>query len=820
MQQIFRLASLFAGLSIVLGIRLLPASAQIVPDNTLGDERSIVTPSSTTDIISGGATRGSNLFHSFADFNILSDQAVYFLGADSLDRIFARVTGDGSSLILGTLGVLSSDADLVLLNSNGISFGPDASLALTGSFLGTTADSIRFLDGNVLDTNVAGASSILTSSVPVGLGFSGSAKISVQDFGHTYVGNTFAPIQEAAPQPGLSILPSQTIALIAGDISFNGGIVRAPNSRIELAAVREGFVALDINAGFEFDYENVIGFGDLQLSSLSLLETSGFSGGSIYLTGRQIDVDSGSVVFNRNVLGPSSGQIQLVASDSINITGGVPAQVSGSALLSQNLGVGKGGDILVISPALTLQEGGQITTDTFSAGPAGNISIDVLGDVNVLGFQPSAEFLFSNISTATFSDGSAGDLQLLANAVRVSSGAQVGSATFGSGSGGSAVVNADDITLDGVIPTTLTPASINAAAFRTGDAGRLEINTDNLRVLNGARVGTSTVSLGDAGNTVIRAGQSVEVAGDFPGARNPSLIDSSANLLDPSLVGTLEVPFSTEGDAGSVEIYTPILVVRDGGLITVQNEGPGDAGVLLISAEEIQLGSSSSISAATNGGSGGNINLVSDSLLVGVDSQITTSAIEQGEGGNISIDSDAIALLDGSSISANAELGSGGQVTIAADALLQSPDSSISATSEVGSAQDGVVEVQAPDEAPRAESEIEPPAIEVPQIAAVCSGGGRQRGEFTVTGRGGLPTSPNDIQQNYSGWLSIPPDSTAIPARSSQIAEAQGWLSNGDGTIRFTDQATNLVNASPSRTVCVNGPVSQRRTQSRTQNRN
>ncbi|MEO0704125.1 MAG: filamentous hemagglutinin N-terminal domain-containing protein [Cyanobacteria bacterium J06649_5] len=809
MQQIFRLTFLLAGLSSILAVSSLPASSQVVPDNTFGDERSIITPSPTADIVSGGAARGSNLFHSFDEFNVLSGQVVYFTGTNSLDRIFARVTGSNSSNILGTLGVLNSDADLVLLNSNGITFGPNSNLSLTGSFLGTTADSVRFLDGNVLGS-VAGTPPVLTNSIPVGLGFSSDANISVQSSGHTYVGNTFAPIQEVSPSPGLAVLPGQTLALLAGDISFDGGIVRAPDSRIELAAVREGFVTFELTADGGFGYEDATAFGNLRLSSLSLLETSGFSGGPIFLTGQQIDIDGGSVVFNRNILGPSSGRIQLVASDSINITGGVPAQVSGSALLSQNLGIGRGGDILIFAPELTLQEGGQITTDTFSSGPAGNINIDILDGVEVLGFQPSAEFLFSNISTATFSDGSAGNLQLSASSLRVADGAQVGSATFGPGSGGNAVVNASDIVLDGVIPTTLTPASINAAAFRTGDAGRLEISTDNLRVLNGARVGTSTVSLGDAGNTVIRAGQSVEVAGAFPGARNPSLIDSSANLLDPSLVGTLEVPFPTEGDAGSVEIYTPTLVVRDGGLITVQNEGPGDAGVLLISAEDIQLGSSSSISAATNGGSGGNINLMSDSLLVGIDSQITTSATGQGEGGNISIDSDAISLLQDSSISANAELGFGGQVIITTDALLQSPASSISATSEV--ARDGVVEVQAPDEAPRAESEIEPPTVEVPQVTAVCAQGGRQRGEFTVTGRGGLPTSPNDIQQTYRGWTSEPvPNDTATPARSAQIAEAQGWLSNGDGTIRFTDQSTNLVSSPSGRTACVNGTVSQNR---------
>ena len=49
--------------------------AQIVPDNSLGNERSVVVPNQNirgihSDRIDGGAIRGSNLFHSFQDFNI------------------------------------------------------------------------------------------------------------------------------------------------------------------------------------------------------------------------------------------------------------------------------------------------------------------------------------------------------------------------------------------------------------------------------------------------------------------------------------------------------------------------------------------------------------------------------------------------------------------------------------------------------------------------------------------------------------------------------------------------------------------------------
>lgn len=228
-------------------------------------------------------------------------------------------------------------------------------------------------------TNDVSPAPILTSSVPIGLGFTGNSSISVQDAGHTYIGNTFAPIQEVSPQLGLSVLPQQTIALIAGNIIFDGGIVRAPDGRIELSGVREGTVGLDVESGWKFDYGSVRELGDIQLSTLSLLETSGFSGGLISLAGQIINIDGGSFVFNRNIAGPSSGAISLNASDSINIVSGVPSQPSGSAILSQNLGTGKGGDIVITAPNLTLRDGGQITADTFSSSPAGDIVIDVSG---------------------------------------------------------------------------------------------------------------------------------------------------------------------------------------------------------------------------------------------------------------------------------------------------------------------------------------------------------------------------------------------------------------------------------------------------------
>lgn len=59
-----------------------PAFAQasnIVPDDTLGDESSQVIENfngQPTEVITGGAQRGQNLFHSFQEFNVSEGRAL------------------------------------------------------------------------------------------------------------------------------------------------------------------------------------------------------------------------------------------------------------------------------------------------------------------------------------------------------------------------------------------------------------------------------------------------------------------------------------------------------------------------------------------------------------------------------------------------------------------------------------------------------------------------------------------------------------------------------------------------------------------------
>ncbi|NEQ31337.1 MAG: filamentous hemagglutinin N-terminal domain-containing protein, partial [Leptolyngbya sp. SIO4C5] len=155
------------------------AIAQITPDATLGSEASVVSPDAdvrggSADLIQGGAVRGVNLFHSFADFNVAELQRVYFANPTGIENILGRVTGSSVSNILGTLGVDGS-ANLFLLNPNGIVFGPNAQLDITGSFLASTADAFDF-NGQLFSATDPTVPTLLTVSLTPGLQYSAAQR--------------------------------------------------------------------------------------------------------------------------------------------------------------------------------------------------------------------------------------------------------------------------------------------------------------------------------------------------------------------------------------------------------------------------------------------------------------------------------------------------------------------------------------------------------------------------------------------------------------------------------------------------------------------
>jgi len=213
------------------------ANAQIIPDNTLGSEGSIVVPlDALTDRIDGGAQRGSNLFHSFQEFNIGAGRTIYFANPAAVQNIFSRVTGNNPSHLFGTLGVLG-DANLFFLNPNGILFGPGARLDIRGSFIASTADRFVFPDGSQFSATNPQAAPLLTVDVKppaVTLVFEGNSGAIVN------AGN-------------LAVDSGQNLTLIADSVTNTGSLV-APDGDVTIVSVPDAgeFPGIQFSASGQF----------------------------------------------------------------------------------------------------------------------------------------------------------------------------------------------------------------------------------------------------------------------------------------------------------------------------------------------------------------------------------------------------------------------------------------------------------------------------------------------------------------------------------------------------------------------------------------
>ncbi|HEY9614131.1 MAG TPA: S-layer family protein, partial [Allocoleopsis sp.] len=565
---------------------------------------------------------------------------------------------------------------------------------------------------------------------------------------------------------------------------------------------------------------------------------------SIQVQGANVTLTDDSVMLIQNQGLQPAGNLSVHASESLQLLDPMPSGAINSGIFNETVGIGNGGDIEVITQRLVVQDGASIQARTFSTATGGNITVNASKSAQVVGFSPLNSTAFSSISTSALNSGGVGKLIVSTERLTVLDGGAVISTTFGAGNAGDVIVKAtESIEVSGAEPSLLVPSLIasttlyNGLDQEKGNAGNVRIDTRQLLVRDGGRVDSSTLASGNAGSVIINASESVKVSGRFPGSVNPSLIISSANIVDPVLRKALGLPDQPSGDSGNVTINTPHLSVTDGAQVTVRNDGTGKAGTLTINADSILLNNQGGITASTNAGESaqeGSITLnVRNSLQMRHNSVISADARGQQRGGNITINAGAIAAVpkENSDITASAPQGTGGKITINTQGIFGTqfrpnltPESDITAFGDPTKAQsNGIVQVNTPEiNVQAALNQLNGNFITTEQaIASSCFARRNvEQGTFTVTGTGGLPTTPYDaiggryavtqvqgLPNSARQQTSSPtPNPVSPPAQSwklgDPIQEAQGMSVTPDGRIIVGTNPQLAAIADPQTLIC------------------
>ncbi|MEG4850726.1 S-layer family protein [Microcoleus sp. B5-D4] len=761
-----------------------PAVAQIIPDSSLGAESSRTVTDTInnlpSDRIEGGATRGVNLFHSLREFNIREGRGAYFANPSGIANIFTRVTGGNPSNILGTLGVLGN-SNLFLINPKGIVFGPNARLDLRGSFIGSTGSGVLFDNGFEFSAANSNAVPLLAINIPVGLRFRenpGTIVNSSQAIGPT---PTLPPLPVEIPvsnKLGLAVDPGQTLALIGGDIQLPGGNLTAYTGQILLGSVKSpGLVQFEPTAlGLNLNYGNIQNFGNIEMNG-AFINTSGLGGGKIDITGgnvtvsssgiysltlgnidgRSIDinaqnlrVDKGSQILTATLGDGKGNNLNIHATDSVEMSGlGIEGYQrfysqylpSGTfnpfdpqiVLSAGTAGSGAAGEINIDTGRLLLRDGVLGGTVTFSPGNAGNLNIRA----------NTVELVSSALSSGTNrgSIGSGGSITVEAQRLIMRGGSNLVTISRSDGASGNiAIKTSESVELSGSLPGSTAQTILGTNSFDgNGKAGDITIDTKRLTVSDGASITLSTGSIigetvfstsgGPGGNLTIRASESIEVSG-------VSGVLGDAGFA-PSSLGTQSTSSARGGD---IRLSTPMLTVKNGGIISAASLSAADAGDIKINADRTEVqgsGNSGQFSSRIEASAGralnfvnpnatanaGSLNLNADQLIVRDGAIVTVQATGTGRAGNINVVANSIALdnkarIDGTTVSGtganinlqardiqlrrnsqittDAGISDGGNINIKSDILVALPRENSDITANARSAGGGRVNINVP----------------------------------------------------------------------------------------------------------------------------
>lgn len=641
------------------------------PDYTIGEEL--------------GWRAGSNLFHSFLDFDLATgDSATFTADAalPALDNVLARVTGGDPSNIDGVLRSEIPGADFFFLNPAGVLFGGEASIDVPASFHVSTAHALHYEGVEApLDLLSRGAP-LLRAEPPEAFGFLEAGPRAEVVFSNAFGG---FDLREYA------VVEGGTLGAVGGDVRVQERVrLRATGGRIQLAAVgdAEARVPLDLAGHSDPDLSGeVSATGRSEL--LAVTANRGNPQGAVVIRGGRFALDEGSVVRAGDVAGPGGPSIDVEVSERIDVAGAdtrmraespgsrdsgglrlaaPDVRVADGALVRTRVdGDRRGGDLAIDAERVEIADGAIVGTLNNRSGSAGAVRITATERLDV---RSGAE-----IQSLASSDGGGGDLVVRAGTLEIVD-ARIGSESGTAGSAGSIDVEAETVELRGGLAGVTTSSR---SAVATAGGGDIRVTSAGaLRVADGAVV-SATTELADAGGSVVLRAAEVSIAGggvDAGGSPTPSSVQTvtlgtgragdvrveadslriGASSGSPAAAsdraGLLQsfVAPGASGAGGRIEVAAQQVVLESGGQVSTLSRGEGSAGPISIDAT-------------------GAVRLVGDTVIDGVPtpSGIFTRSDGDADANSLSLSAGSLELRDGGLVSSRAAgAGDSGDLVISA----------------------------------------------------------------------------------------------------------------------------------------------------------
>ncbi len=733
------------------------AQSNLVPDNTLSSESSNVIfnlGGIPNELITGGAQREQNLFHSFREFNVSAGRGAYFFIPNaSIANVLTRVTGSNRSEILGTLGTIQavgdnfgpSNANLFLINPNGIIFGENSRLDVGGSFVATTVNGIQFGDRGSFNASGGQPSQVLTVN-PSAFFFNQINAAPIINLSRSANNTNPSAIS------GLQVANNRSLLFLGGNINLTGGILNAPEGKIELGGLASpGIVQLDIDGNnFDLIFPIDTAKASIVLSNRASLNTSGLGGGRVEIQGNNVSLSENSsissvTIGNQNGKGINIQAAQLNLSNFSNIN-------------ATTVGLGNSGDILIDTDNLSILDTSSINTLSFAAlGNAGNISLKASNSINLNNTSSLVTLSLGRGSAAT---GSGGNITIETKTLNLQNQSSIIAQSFlGQGNAGSVNLKATDT-------VNLNNSAIGTFSFGAGAGGNIIIETENLNLREGTNIVSSTVNPRTVDINLFNS--TINILSNGQPALQEALtafIQNLINTIDPGDTNNFE-----QAKPGNINIFASKSIVLSG-----------------VSPDE----NNNIISTATFGSaSGGNITLETGEFIAQDESLITSSTTDQGQGGNIALTaSNSIKLINRSRLSTSTSgTGAAGNLKIFDTQNLTIQDGAQIIASTIGEGRAGNIDITA--------DTVEILGISAEgfrsgiQSATLDEASSADAGEIKLTTRllniNGGAISTRSINQGQAGKITIRVDDN-LNASDGRISNSSTQSSGGDINIDARD---------------------------------